>query len=284
MKPKPNAIWTQLLIVASLLLQLHSARAYYNTELGSWVSRDPIEEAGGLNLYEFVNNDPVNAIDAVGLATVVWNDDPMLSQVERGTNHDNLESALIRSSRVGEVAGTIAGRFERPASSLAGASNTRKCQSAFKALGEGLRHVQQVMSEVEAMKYDTFELYFRGVTPGTVASVQPRYPWRNGFLGNKRISLGRRIVPGDTFLHELAHLTGLVPNDIVPMDAASPREAARSGVFYNKLHDREIARELWHVFTGFPLAKVIGVEWGGDEWRNLENCCRWNERFGNFTR
>ncbi|MBR4250628.1 MAG: hypothetical protein IKQ24_10810, partial [Verrucomicrobia bacterium] len=31
-----------------------------------WLSRDPIEEQGGLNLYGFVNNDPVNMWDLLG--------------------------------------------------------------------------------------------------------------------------------------------------------------------------------------------------------------------------
>lgn len=34
--------------------------------LGRWISRDPIEEEGGLNLYGFVNNNPVNYIDLFG--------------------------------------------------------------------------------------------------------------------------------------------------------------------------------------------------------------------------
>ena len=32
-----------------------------------WLSRDPIGEAGGINLYAYVGNDPVNAIDPLGL-------------------------------------------------------------------------------------------------------------------------------------------------------------------------------------------------------------------------
>jgi hypothetical protein len=33
------------------------------------MSRDPIGEQGGINLYGYVGNDPVNAIDPGGLAT-----------------------------------------------------------------------------------------------------------------------------------------------------------------------------------------------------------------------
>ncbi len=41
---------------------------YYSPSLGRWISRDPIDEQGGLNLYVFVNNDPVNKWDGLGLA------------------------------------------------------------------------------------------------------------------------------------------------------------------------------------------------------------------------
>ena len=39
---------------------------YYDPYLGRWINRDPIREAGGLNLYGFVGNDPVNRIDPFG--------------------------------------------------------------------------------------------------------------------------------------------------------------------------------------------------------------------------
>lgn len=40
---------------------------YYEARTGRWLSRDPIEEDGGPNLYTFVSNNPVNSFDARGL-------------------------------------------------------------------------------------------------------------------------------------------------------------------------------------------------------------------------
>jgi RHS repeat-associated protein len=40
---------------------------YLHPALGRWVSRDPIEEAGGLNLLNYVSNSPVNLVDSHGL-------------------------------------------------------------------------------------------------------------------------------------------------------------------------------------------------------------------------
>lgn len=41
---------------------------YYHTNLGRWLSRDPIKERGGVNLYEFLRNDGLNSQDLWGLA------------------------------------------------------------------------------------------------------------------------------------------------------------------------------------------------------------------------
>ena len=40
---------------------------FYSPELGRWLNRDPIEERGGVNLYRFVGNAPVNRRDYLGL-------------------------------------------------------------------------------------------------------------------------------------------------------------------------------------------------------------------------
>jgi len=41
---------------------------FYNPTLGRWINRDPIGEAGGINLYGFVGNDGVSRWDILGLA------------------------------------------------------------------------------------------------------------------------------------------------------------------------------------------------------------------------
>ncbi len=51
-------------------LNLAFYRAYHPT-LGRWMSRDPIEEAGGINLYAYVGNKPVTWIDVLGLQEVI---------------------------------------------------------------------------------------------------------------------------------------------------------------------------------------------------------------------
>jgi hypothetical protein len=44
-----------------------SGYRYYSAEMGRWLSRDPIEEDGGINLYVFTANSPNNTFDLWGL-------------------------------------------------------------------------------------------------------------------------------------------------------------------------------------------------------------------------
>lgn len=43
----------------------------YDPDLGRWLNRDPIGEAGGSNLYNYASNDSVNRSDPLGLLTVL---------------------------------------------------------------------------------------------------------------------------------------------------------------------------------------------------------------------
>jgi hypothetical protein len=57
-----------LTVVALLgILGISDARAVYDPYAGRWLSRDPIEEKGGLNLYDYVLNDPIRWNDPTGL-------------------------------------------------------------------------------------------------------------------------------------------------------------------------------------------------------------------------
>lgn len=43
---------------------------FYDPRTGKWLSRDPIEEKGGLNTTAYCNNDPINKLDPTGLMTI----------------------------------------------------------------------------------------------------------------------------------------------------------------------------------------------------------------------
>jgi len=53
----------------------------YDPEFGRWLSRDPIGEAGGINLYGYVSNNPAFSFDPYGLAEIC--ERPLLSDKTR---------------------------------------------------------------------------------------------------------------------------------------------------------------------------------------------------------
>ena len=65
-------------------LNLAAYRAY-SPAIGRWINRDPIEEDGGVNLYGYVENDPINLSDPLGLVS---------KQCQQAK--DNVASALDR--------------------------------------------------------------------------------------------------------------------------------------------------------------------------------------------
>ncbi len=64
-------------------------------EIGGWISRDPIEEQGGINLYEYVLNSPINSIDALGLEMGDTGDGEWAIQIENATNWYDLGPPVV---------------------------------------------------------------------------------------------------------------------------------------------------------------------------------------------
>lgn len=57
----------RLAFLCLLLMAARPVQAFYDSNLGRWLNRDPIEEEGGVNNYGFVFNDPVKLVDPFGL-------------------------------------------------------------------------------------------------------------------------------------------------------------------------------------------------------------------------
>jgi hypothetical protein len=64
MKAQCKLLWTALTL---LIVADAPAMRWYNPNTGRWLSRDPIQEDGGLNLYVFSGNDSINYYDFMGL-------------------------------------------------------------------------------------------------------------------------------------------------------------------------------------------------------------------------
>ena len=99
---------------------VYYGRRYYDPHNGRFLGRDPISEAGGLNLYAFVLNNPINAWDYLGM-------NPNIGRA--GVDMD-LESFRSFSNRLQYNAGRSSFRDPRPQSSGTWWTGTRGSASA----------------------------------------------------------------------------------------------------------------------------------------------------------
>jgi RHS repeat-associated protein len=76
---------------------------WYHPNLQRWLNRDPVEEDGGINLFRFVQNSPMNKIDALGLSSV---DDSIRGAIVRG-DVEELEALLDENIVTDGQASTI---------------------------------------------------------------------------------------------------------------------------------------------------------------------------------
>jgi len=56
-----------LIVFIICVAAIQDASAFYSAEQGRWLNRDPIREKGGINVYGFVHNSPLNKYDILGL-------------------------------------------------------------------------------------------------------------------------------------------------------------------------------------------------------------------------
>ena len=119
----------RLVIFAFGLLVGQNLLAYYNPGTGRWLSRDPVEEAGGINMYGIVDNCPVNRIDVLGLR-------PLSTQEKRSA--DELKrwgQELIKSHpELAAALKAVVDDYEQMILALPGASNPKQIQITTNAL------------------------------------------------------------------------------------------------------------------------------------------------------
>ena len=78
---------------------------FYNAEIGKWMTRDPLGEAGGINLYGFVGNNGVNGFDAWGDVWWVWAIRAVLTGVGIYQGYEFIDDAIDKAEKVEAMEG-----------------------------------------------------------------------------------------------------------------------------------------------------------------------------------
>lgn len=68
---KTKSVWIVMVLLLEVVLG-QQAQAFYNPNTGRWLSRDPVAEKGGPNLYTFVGNGTPTRVDPLGNQWVGW--------------------------------------------------------------------------------------------------------------------------------------------------------------------------------------------------------------------
>jgi RHS repeat-associated protein len=71
----------------------------YSSQVGRWISQDPIKENGGINLYKYAENEPIGRIDKLGLYTLGEAEESLkkngVSKGDKGTFYDSYTETQI---------------------------------------------------------------------------------------------------------------------------------------------------------------------------------------------
>ena len=73
---------------------------FYNPALGRWMTRDPIGENGGINLFTFAGNNPTNWVDPFGLVDLNWIPTGQAERYNYFYHHYNYNAYDLSSKKV----------------------------------------------------------------------------------------------------------------------------------------------------------------------------------------
>ena len=76
---KTNRRLPMLFSLLLLATGMQEASAFYNPQTGRWLSRDPVGEKGGKNLFSFTGNSLPNLVDPLGLVVITAHNEIIVS-------------------------------------------------------------------------------------------------------------------------------------------------------------------------------------------------------------
>ncbi|WP_157210793.1 RHS repeat-associated core domain-containing protein [Verrucomicrobium spinosum] len=119
---------------------------YYSAKLGRWISRDPLGEAGGFNLYGYCGNDPVNRWDYLGMDSGIWD-----KVVATDDFMDGLLWATVQFWTRGDMFGGQMPLYQSPKSSYEYGYNTNMTgyNVASHCIGRTARELGMLVSMID---------------------------------------------------------------------------------------------------------------------------------------
>jgi len=201
---------------------------------GLWLNHDPIGEAGGLNLYGYVGNDPINSYDPVGLYELSYG--KSVSEKEQIILNAELVNVQNKAHQLREE---IQNMFTQEL------NRKTACGECFEALRNELSIISWYLQKVEngiAGKSEKLDVIKTSIGKGAnLAQIRLRSFFPNRLELDKNVDFTkdnnfRANELGQTLLHEFTHLYGA--DDFYTDTKSAPN-------YFTWASDSEIYNQLW---------------------------------------
>ena len=256
------------LLFATLVSNAH---AFYNPGTGRWLSRDPIAEKGGLNLYGIVGNDTINDWDYLGLIKRC----PDLGDV-KGTKIKQIEPLDPGSAAAEGMAWKVACPAAQIASMRSDCFQENKaleCTICWERVTRVTRHILFNPLRIVKRVHKRLEYSWRCCgKPSMVITIDPlKYPWAAlhtyyaQSMGQPRILTVNKATADD---NRYESLNGYPSFPYLDMDAYPPAMFSEGGAGASVLlmpigDNRGAGATMGHILRGVPTWTQVEIRVGG---------------------